>query len=341
MPAAKSLNLALQGGGSHGAFTWGVIDRLLEDGRVELDGICGTSAGAINAVVYAHGMMRGGRDGAREALERFWRRISEAGALYSPVRASPFEGLAGAELVQQLSYSAFETVTRVLSPYQFNPFNFNPLREVLAQTVDFDAVRACDCAKLFLCATNVRTGKPRIFQNREVTADAVLASSCLPFLFQAVEIEGEAYWDGGYIGNPPIYPLIYDTATRDVLIVHVNPLVRTELPRRADEIMNRINEISFNSSLVREMRAIAFVQKLIADGWLKEQHSAKLKMLLMHAIRTDEALCEFGVQTKLRADWDFLARLRDLGREHAARWLDANYDAIGVHQTVDLRAEYL
>ena len=337
----KRINLALQGGGSHGAYAWGVLDKLLEDGRLMVDGMCGTSAGAMNASVYAYGYFKGQADGARAALEKFWRRISEVGAIYSPLHANTIKGLPGVEWLQQASYSAFDAMTRTFSPYQLNPFNMNPLRDVLEESVDFDAINDSNSVKLFICATSVRDGKPRIFRNDEVTVDSVLASACLPYLFQAVEIGGEAYWDGGYIGNPALYPLIYETETLDVLIIHVNPIVRIEVPKRADEIMNRINEISFNSSLVREMRAIAFVQKLVADGWLKDEHAERLKVLYIHAIRSDAELCRYGVQTKLRTDWEFLTELRDLGRAQAARWLEENYDAVGNRQTVDIRTDYL
>ena len=287
----------------------------------------------------------GGGGGGREALEKFWRRISEVGTIYTPLHSSlnanTIRGFPGGEWLQQASYAAFDAMTRTFSPYQFNPFNMNPLRDVLEECVNFDEINDSNSVKLFICATSVRDGKPRIFRNDEVTVDAVLASACLPILFQAVEIGGEAYWDGGYIGNPALYPLIYETETLDVLIVHVNPIVRNEVPKRADEIMNRINEVSFNSSLVREMRAIAFVQKLVADGWLKDEHADRLKVLYIHAIRSDAELCGYGVQTKLRTDWEFLTELRELGRAQAGRWLEENYDAVGNRQTVDIRADYL
>ncbi|MBL8384042.1 MAG: patatin-like phospholipase family protein [Burkholderiales bacterium] len=341
MPApAKPLNLALQGGGSHGAFTWGVLDRLLEDGRVRFDGLCGTSAGAMNAVVCAYGHMRGGADGARAALEDFWRRVSEAATLWSPVRAF---GLAGpwAALARSASYAAFDAFTRAVSPYQSNPLNVNPLREVLEAAVDFDAFHACRDMRVFVCATNVRSGKPRVFHNREMSADAVLASACLPYLFQAVEIDGEAYWDGGYVGNPAIFPLIYETETQDIMVVHINPLQVAEVPRTAADILDRVNEISFNSSLVREMRAIAFVQKLIADDWLKDEYRDQLRSLRMHAIRADADLGPLGIETKLDPDWGHLLRLRDLGRARAAAWLAAHFGALGRRSTVDIRADYL
>ena len=336
----KSLNLALQGGGSHGAFTWGVMDHLLEDGRIRFDGICGTSAGAMNGVVCAYGFMQGGADGARAALEDFWRRISAAGSLYSPVRDVGFAGPV-ADLMRSAGYAAFDAFTRSFSPYQTNPLNFNPLREVLEGVVDFSRFQTCRDMHVFVCATNVRTGKPRVFQNHEVTADAVLASACLPYLFQAVEIAGEHYWDGGYVGNPAIFPLIYETRTQDTMIVHINPLNVEEVPRTAVEILDRVNEISFNSSLVREMRAIAFVQKLIHDDWLKPEYRKQLRDIRMHAIRADEDLGALGLESKLDPGWNKLVDLRDKGRARAAQWLTHNFAALGKRATVDIRADYL
>ena len=336
----KTLNLALQGGGSHGAFTWGVIDRLLEDGRIRFDGLCGTSAGAMNAVVCAFGFMRDGSAGARAALHDFWKKVSAAGQLYSPIRSNPFGALFD-NAIRTASYAMFDSLTRTLSPYQLNPTNFNPLRTVLEDVVDFAQFRTCKHMRVFVCATNVRTGKPKVFHNHEVTADAVLASACLPYLFQAVEIEGEHYWDGGYVGNPAIFPLIYETDALDIMIVHINPLNVKDVPRTAPEILDRVNEISFNSSLVREMRAIAFVQKLVADGWLKEQYKAQLRNLRMHALRSDEDLAQMGIESKLDPTWDHLTGLRDMGRARAAQWLEGNYEALGKRSTIDIRADYL
>jgi NTE family protein len=337
----KRVNLALQGGGAHGAFGWGVLDKLAEDGRLDIEGLSATSAGSMNAVVYAYGRMNGGLDGAREALAKFWRNISEAGRFYSPVRGAPWDEALGLGLEQLPSYQLFQALTRSFSPYQFNPFDFNPLREVLARSVDLEAIHACRCVELFICATNVRTGQPRIFRNEEVTLDAVMASACLPFLFQAVEIDGEHYWDGGYMGNPALFPLFYHTGSRDIVIVHINPIVRPQLPTSAPEIENRLHEITFNSSLLRELRAIAFVTRLIEDGWLKEEYRDRLKHVLIHSIRSDEAMCGLTVASKFNTDWPFLCELRDRGREAAARWLEESFDHLGHHSTVDLRSEYL
>jgi NTE family protein len=337
--AVKTLNLALQGGGAHGAFTWGVLDRLLEEPRIDFEGVSATSAGAMNACVMAYGLVEGGREGARKALTNFWRRISHAAA-YSPIQPTPAERFFGNfSMENSPAYFAFDLMTRLFSPYQFNPLNFNPLRQVLEQSVDFDVLGSQRCRiKLNICATNVRTGKVKVFSNDEITPDAIMASACLPFLFKAVEIDGEAYWDGGYMGNPAIFPLIYSCESPDVLIVHVNPMNRPEIPTTASEIMNRINEISFNSSLMREMRAIDFVTKLIdkdLNGGLK------LKRMFIHSVCADEVTLKLGVASKLNADWGFLTGLRDAGREHAGQWLKGNFDSIGQRSSVDIHATYL
>ena len=335
----KSINLALQGGGAHGAFAWGVIDRLLEDERIAFEGISATSAGAMNATVTAYGLTIGGREGARTALAAFWRRISDAAPL-SPLRPSPWDKLFNRHSMDSNpAFLFFDLLTRVLSPYQFNPFDFNPLRDVLEASVDFELLRARNVVKLFLCATNVRSGKVKIFENVEITPSAVLASGCLPFLFRAVEIDGEPYWDGGYMGNPAIFPLIYGCQSADVLIVHINPITRDSVPQTASDILNRLNEISFNSSLMREMRAIAFVTKLIDEGELKSKKN--MRRILIHAVEAEALMKDLGVASKLNTDWDFLVHLRDIGRERADAWLRQNFDKLGVDSTVDIRETYL
>jgi NTE family protein len=335
----KTLNLALQGGGAHGAFTWGVLDRLLEEPRIDFEGVSATSAGAMNAAVLAYGMVEGGREGARKALTSFWRRVSHAAA-NSPIQPTPIERFFGNHTFENSpAYFAFDMMTRMFSPYQFNPFNFNPLRQVLEQSVDFEVLNSSRCRlKLNICATNVRTGKVKVFNNDEITPDVIMASACLPFLFKAVEIDGEAYWDGGYMGNPAIFPLIYSCESPDVLIIHVNPMNRPDLPTTASEIMNRINEISFNSSLMREMRAIDFVTRLIDKD---TTGSLKLKRMFIHSVCADEVTLKLGVASKLNADWGFLTSLRDAGRDHAAQWLAGNYDAIGQRSSVDIHGTYL
>lgn len=337
----KTVNLALQGGGAHGAFAWGVLDMLLEDGRIGIEGICATSAGTMNACALAYGMHLGGPEKAREALHDFWWNIHRTGQQYNPVRRLPWEKIASWNMDSSLGYFLFDSMTRVFSPYQFNPFDFNPLREVLEESVDFEELRACDCVKLFISATHIASGKVRVFDTKEITLDVAMASACLPFLFKAVEIDGEDYWDGGYMGNPALFPLFYETDARDVVIVHINPMERPETPKTAPDIMNRINEISFNSSLLKELRAIAFVKKLIENDMLKDEHRNDFKDVLVHSVRADEALCDLSVASKFDSDWEFLTMLRDRGRETMAAWLDENFEAIGVRDTVDLHAEFL
>ncbi len=336
----KKVNLALQGGGAHGAFAWGVLDRLLEDGRLAVEGISATSAGSMNAVVFAYGMAVGGRDGARASLTEFWTRISEAGSMYSPLKPSPLDHwFDNYNQDANPAFLLFDTLTRTFSPYQLNPMNFNPLREVLEKTVDFDRLRHSSCpVKLFLCATNVLSGKVKIFENSEMSSDAVLASGCLPFLFQAIEIGDDAYWDGGYMGNPAIFPLIYGCESPDVIIVHINPISRPEIPRSGSDILNRLNEISFNSSLMREMRAIAFVTRLIDE---RKVAANDMRRLFIHDIEDEDYMRGLGSASKLDPDWDFLCQLREHGRNVAGRWLAANFDRVGKESTVDIRTKYL
>ncbi len=340
-PRTRRINLALQGGGAHGAFTWGVLDALLEDGRIEFEGLSGTSAGAMNAAVLADGLLRGGVEGARAALDSFWSDVAASGLLFNPTRSALPLPPALESFSKGLGFAAFETWTRLLSPYQFNPFDFNPLREVLRRRIDFDALRAPGCLKLFVGATGVRSGRVKVFGNAEMSVDALLASTCLPQLFQAVEIDGEPYWDGGYMGNPVLFPLFYETASPDILIVHVNPIVREQTPRSPMEIANRVNEISFNASLMREMRAVAFVAKLKDEGWLKPEFEERLKRIHLHAIRADALMARLDISTKLSPDRRFLMGLRDAGREVARQWLETNFDALGVRDSVDVRGEYL
>ena len=334
----KMVNLALQGGGAHGAFAWGVADRLLEDERLSIEGISATSAGAMNATVMAYGLTVGGRDGARNMLTEFWHNVSRT-MIVDPLQSSPFKRLTNWHSMENSSaFLFFDMMTRVMSPYQFNPLNYNPLRDVLEKTIDFDRLRKDSVIKLFLCATNVRTGKVKIFQNNEITASAVLASGCLPLLFQAIEIDGEAYWDGGYMGNPAIYPLIYNCQSADVIVVHINPIAREEIPRSAGDILNRLNEISFNSSLMREMRAISFVHKLIDNGTIE---AGQMKNILMHAIEAEDIMKGLGAASKFNADWKFLTRLRDVGRNCADEWLDTNFENLGSRTTIDIQGKYM
>ncbi len=334
----KLANLALQGGGSHGAFTWGVLERLLQEPGFEIDGVSATSAGAINAVVLAHGLTVAGREGAVGALADFWRRVAGI-ARSSFLQPSWYDRLThNQRLEHSPGYFFFDMLSRVFSPYQINPLNYNPLRSVLEQVVDFEALRRHCAIKLFLCATNVRTGKVRVFTNDEICVARVLASACLPIFSQAVEIDGEYFWDGGYMGNPALFPLIYGCQSRDIIVIHINPTQRHEIPTTAHEIINRINEISFNSSLFREMRAIAFVTKLIDDG---KTTDGSLKRMLIHAIEADDVMQGLGPMSKLNADWDFLMHLHDIGYERADRWLKSHLGMVGIESTVDVRAKYL
>jgi NTE family protein len=346
--APRKINLALQGGGAHGAFTWGVLDGLLEDGRIDIDSISATSAGAMNAAIFAYGLEKGGREGARASLEKFWSEVSKVGAFFSPVRRTPWE-LASAlnplshswSMAYSPAFALFEAVTRTVSPYQFNPLNLNPLRDILGMFPDLD--KACETpeVKLFISATNVRTGNSRIFDNKEITVDVLIASTTLPFLFQAVEIGGEHYWDGGYMGNPALWPLYYNSKCTDILLVHVNPIVREELPTKAYAIENRVNEISFNASLLHEMRAISFVRKLLHENMLKDHLKHQYRDILLHAIRADTIMSDLSVASKFDTDWRFLTYLRDLGRQQIQDWLKYNFDHIGKKATVNIENDYL
>lgn len=340
----KSVNLALQGGGAHGAFCWGILDYLLEDGRLLFEGVSATSAGAANAVVLAQGLLNNNYEEARTTLHDFWKNISAKGIPYSafkPIPSVGFPSLSNIDtysLDNSLLYYTFDTMTKVMSPYQFNPFNMNPLRKALEESVNFDEVRQKSTLKLFLCATNVETCKIRIFNNQDITVDSVLASACLPFLFQTVEIDGEHFWDGGFIGNPPIFPIIYNCTSQDVVIVHINPINRKGVPKTVTEILNRVNEISFNSSLMREMRAISFVSKLIEN---KTIAADKMKKMFIHSVRSDDEMVTHSVSSKMNTDWKFLTYLRDKGRIVAQTWLDENYDKIGKTSSIDIDKEFL
>ncbi|MEQ8481714.1 MAG: patatin-like phospholipase family protein [Hoeflea sp.] len=335
------INLALQGGGAHGAFSWGVIDRLLDEPDIGFEGISGTSAGAVNAVVLAHGLMQDGRRGGQAALEDFWRRSSRTGSVWSPPRPQDVSPIPGLGMLSAAAYSVFDTLTRTFSPYEFNPFGINPLTDTLSECVDFEALKKHCSTKLFLSATNVHTGRVRVFESHEVDVDVVMASACLPFLFQAVEIDGEHYWDGGYVGNPALFPFFYKSKSRDVMIVHINPMEREEVPKTAPDILNRINEISFNSSLINEMRAINFVTRLLEQDWLKDEYKDRLRHILVHSIRADDALKHLSVDSKFNVNWSFLTDLRDRGRAAADAWLSANRSSLGKRSTVDLESQYL
>lgn len=345
----KTLNLALQGGGAHGAFTWGVLDYFLEDGRLDFEGVSATSAGAMNAVALAYGKSIGGNDKAREVLENFWREISDSGAFYTQSRKNPFDLLQQSfdyipgfkAFGESTNFAMFETMRNTFSPYQLNPLNLNPLKDVLDKIIDFDEIHKCECLQLFISATDVQHGTSKIFSNAEVTQDVVLASACLPFLFQAQEIDGRAYWDGGYMGNPALWPLFYNAKSRDILIVHINPITREDIPKEAYTIENRINEITFNTALMKELRAIAFVKKLIRDDMLKDEYKDQYKDVLLHAIRADDVMKEYAIASKFNTDWSFLQDLRDKGRAEAKKWLRANYKYVNEKASVDIEKDYL
>ena len=326
-----SIDLALQGGGSHGAFTWGVLDRLLEENWLRIAAISGTSAGAMNAAVLVNGWTQGGAEGARDALANYWQRVSRA-ATFSPLQRSPFDRLMGRwTLDTSPAYVAMDLLSRLLSPYDLNPTGFNPLRNILEESIDFERLSASPI-KLFVTATNVRTGRGRIFRNPEITADVLLASACLPTVFRAVEIDGEAYWDGGYAGNPTITPLVRETDSHDTILVQINPRERADMPRSAADIINRLNEISFNSPLMKELRMIALLRQ-VADPGTGE--GARWAQMRTHRIMTD-ALAKFGASSKLNAEWEFVTMLREEGRHTASEFLKAHADDLGRRSTADI-----
>jgi NTE family protein len=333
----KTINLALQGGGAHGAFTWGVLDALLEDERLDFEAISGTSAGAMNAVALADGLMRNGTLGARDRLGAFWRRVSQEGS-NAGAAGDIVKSMLGFWHLQAFSpFSFFEQFQNFLSPYRTNPLNINPLRDLIGHLIDFENVRANDGLKLFISATNVRTGKIKVFSGKEITAEAVMASACLPFLFQAVEIGKEAYWDGGYTGNPALFPFFDETETADILVVQVNPVRREEVPRSPEGIMERASEITFNSSLLREFRAIDFVNRLMDQGRLDP---GRYRRNRIHRIDATEALAHYSAASKLDTSWHFFQELHAAGRAAAGDWLKKHYADLGVRSTIDLRAEF-
>jgi NTE family protein len=329
----KRINLALQGGGSHGALTWGVLDRLLEDERLSIAEISGTSAGAMNAVVLADGYERGGREGAKTALREFWKAVSDAARL-SPIQRSPWDKVAGNfSLDMSPGYLFMEGLSRLFSPYDLNPLGIDPLRGILEGQVDFNNVNICRDIAVHVTATHVRTGRARIFSRGEVTVDSVMASACLPQISKAVEIEGEAYWDGGFSGNPALMPLVTSTASSDILIVQINPVVRHETPRSAREIINRVNEISFNTSLIKELRAIHLMQQMIEAKGLD---LGVMSQTYLHLIHTDSEVQDLSASSKSNAEWVYLEHLFTLGRGWADAWLDHNFDSIGTRSTLNL-----
>jgi len=325
------IDLALQGGGSHGAFTWGVLDRLLEEPWLRIDGISGTSAGAMNAAVLVDGYAKGGADGARTGLETFWRRVSEA-ARYSPFRRGPIDMMLGRwTLDLSPMYVAMDLMSRLISPYQVNPSGSNPLREILADLVDFEQLTKSPI-KLFVTATNVRTGRGHVFKNDAITPDVLLASACLPTMFQAIEIDNELYWDGGYSGNPTITPLIRECKSQDTILITINPVERNERPRSAAEILNRLNEVSFNAVLLKELRMIALLRQVADPG---NTEGAQWAGMRIHRIGS-EMLTELGASSKLNAEWAFFTLLREEGRRSAEAFLNTHAMDIGQRSTLNV-----
>jgi NTE family protein len=325
------VDLALQGGGAHGAFTWGVLDRLLEEPWLRIDGISGTSAGAMNAAVLIDGHAAGGAAGARAGLEAFWRSVSRA-ALLSPLRRTPLDVLLGRwTLDYSPAFIAMDLAARLFSPYDLNPGGLNPLREILAESIDFERLAQAPI-KLFVTATQVRTGRGRVFRNSVITPDVLLASACLPTLFQAVEIGGEGYWDGGYSGNPTITPLVRECASNDTILVQINPVERQGTPRTARDILNRLNEVSFNAVLLKELRMIALLREVAEPG---DCDGARWADMRIHRIASEQ-MAALGYSSKLNAEWEFLCMLRDEGRRAAESFLAAHGEDLGRHSSLDL-----
>ena len=330
---AKTIELALQGGGAHGAFTWGALDRLLDEERLEIEGISGASAGAMNAIALADGLVRGGRREARRHLERFWSATSSV-ARFSPIQRSVIDRFMGNwTLDASPSYMVADQLSRLLSPYELNPLDINPLRDLVVDIIDFDNVNRQPGPKVFLGATNVRTGRTKVFRQPHITADTVMASACLPTLFKAVEIDGEAYWDGGFMGNPPIFPLVDECDGRDMVLIRVNPFYRSEVPKSARDIQSRLNEITFNASLIKELRSLAFLWEIIYHEDLERDRYRDARL---HAISDDALMRDLGMSSKMNAEWAFLTFLRDKGRAAADQWLRDHFDDIGVCGTFDI-----
>ena len=329
----RTINLALQGGGAHGAFTWGALDCLLADRRLTIAGISGTSAGAMNAVVVTQGLQEGGPEGARAALRQFWRAISDAGQA-SPLKRNLINILFGNwSLDNSPGYIMVDMLQRFASPYDINPLRLNPLRDLLEKMIDFEKVRACSDMELYISATNVETGRVHVFNRAEMTVDMIMASACLPQMFHAVEIDGKPYWDGGYMGNPVLFPF-YDThASKDIVIVQINPVYRDGVPKTARDIQNRVNEITFNSSLMKELRTIDFVTCMIEEGKLQ---NSGLSPVYVHMIHSRKRMRPLGASSKLNTEWAFLTYLFEIGYTTAERWLDESYDCLGRCSSIDI-----
>ncbi|MBA3665278.1 MAG: patatin-like phospholipase family protein [Bacteroidetes bacterium] len=338
MSLHKKVGVALQGGGAHGAFTWGVLDRLLEEEAVIAEAMCGTSAGAVNAVTCAYGLHIGGPAKAKELLEELWRKIALSGSyMFKP---GMFDKVCGTgDIYNSAGYMWFNAISQVLSPYNFNPFNYNPLRDILENIIDFKELQLYNKKKLFICATNVKTNRAKIFSNKDITVDAVMASACLPFLFQAVEIDGEYYWDGGYMGNPPISPLITNTSLSDIVLVKINSININSVPTTARDIADRVNEISFNSSLINEMKLIHYRNELIRNGILKTDNKTN-REIFVHTISGYDALSQLNYSSKMNTSWEFLMDLKNKGRQIADKWLANDFKEVGVKSTFDVEEHF-
>lgn len=327
----KKIDLALQGGGAHGAFTWGVIDRLLDDERIEIDGVCGTSAGAMNGVCTIYGLNKGGRNMAKHLLVKFWHKISEAGKLSLLQPSWLDKMMSKGNMDFSPAYKFFSFTTENMAPSHFNPMGYNPLEKILTDLIDFKELSRFNPPKLFVCATNVKTCEARVFGPTEITAKTILASACLPYLYKAVEIDGEYYWDGGYMGNPPLEPLInYTENTDDILLVQINPVKISNVPSTIEEIKDRVNELSFNSSLILELKMLQFKQKLIEKGITLE---GELRPIRLHNISSDLHLGELNLSSKLNTSWDFLMNLKEMGYKACDAWLKENFEKIGKETT--------
>jgi len=332
----KDIALALQGGGSHGAFTWGVLEKFFEENIFNITGICGTSAGAVNAAVAISGYEKGGNKGAIDFLNKFWERLSQE-TIFSPIQPTLADKIMSAGNMEfSPGYNIFTVMSNFLSPYQWNPLGINILRDILMELIDIKALQKSEM-ELFACATNVKTGQAKVFDLDQITSvDHILASACLPSLFKAVEIDNEFYWDGGFMGNPPLYPLIHGTKTSDIVLVQINPCNVNKVPKDADEIAHRLNEISFNSSLIAELRLIEFKNKVLAAGY---NMNGELRDIRYHVILGGRTLEEFDVSSKSNTTWDFLCLLKQIGREHAENWIKENYKYVGVKTTANFSEE--
>lgn len=334
----KHIGIALQGGGAHGAFTWGVLDRLLEEDAIVAEAMCGTSAGALNAVTCAYGLHLGGPQKAKELLEKLWRKVAQGGGFF--FQPGIFDRTySNGDIYNSPGYMFFNAVSQVFSPYNFNPTNYNPLRDILNDLIDFKELQLYNKKKLFICATNVKTNRSRIFSNKEITVEAMLASTCLPQLFQAVHIDGEYYWDGGYMGNPPIFPIITNTSVKDIVLVKINSININSVPTTARDIADRVNEISFNSSLINEMKLIHYRNELIRNGILKSDNKTN-REIFVHTISGYNALSQLKYSSKMNVSLDFLLELKEKGREIADNWIRTDYPEVGLKSTFDVEEHF-